>query len=215
MRGVLIRHAEADRDAAACAAIYAPAVQEGVASLEERAPEPHEMAERIRVISRHYPWLVAEIDGLVVGYAYAGRHRERASYRWTADCTVYVDSAHHRRGVGRALYGALLDLLRRQGVCTVCAGITLPNQASVGLHEAMGFEPVGVYRDIAYKHGAWRSTGWWRRSLRAPGDDGPPPQLLGPQRLSDLQDAGPSPGEELRAADGAASRAPRERSPAA
>ena len=178
-----IRHADPDRDAAACAAIYAPSVTAGVASLEERAPEPHEIAERIRIITRDYPWLVAEIDGEVAGYAYASRHRDRAAYRWSADVTVYIDAAHHRRGVGRALYAALLDLLARQGVHEACAGITLPNDASVGLHESLGFVPVGVYRDIAYKFGRWRSTGWWQKTLAPHRDDQPPAELGPPARL--------------------------------
>ncbi len=193
---MLIRHADPELDAAACAAIYAPAVIATVASLEERAPEPHEMAERIRIVSRHYPWLVAEADGRVVGYACAGRHRDRASYRWTADVTVYVAPDHHRRGVGRALYAALFELLRAQGVRNLCAGITLPNQASVGLHEAMGFRPVGVYREIAYKLGAWRSTSWWQLSLRRPGDEAPPAEPGPPMRLPATpadQPPGPAP----------------------
>ncbi len=179
---MLIRHADADRDAAACAAIYAPSIAEGTASLEERAPEAHEMAERIRIISRDYPWLVAEIDGEVAGYAYASRHHERAAYRWSADVTVYISARHHRRGVGRALYAALFGLLERQGVHEVCAGVTLPNDASVGLHEALGFVPVGVYRDVAFKFGQWHSVGWWQMSLR-PRDGAPPAELGPPLRL--------------------------------
>ena len=179
---MLIRHADPDRDAAACAAIYAPQITASVASLEERAPEPHEMADRIRIISRDYPWLVAVIDDQVVGYAYASRHHERAAYRWAADVTVYISGDHHRRGVGRALYDALFGLLERQGVYEVCAGVTLPNDASVGLHEAMGFVPVGVYRDIAFKFGQWRSVGWWQMSLR-PRSEGPPAELGPPVRL--------------------------------
>ena len=178
-----IRHADPERDAAACAAIYKPSVTDGVASLEERAPEPHEMADRIRIISRTHPWLVAEIDGEVVGYAYGSRHRDRAAYRWAADVTVYISGAHHRRGIGRALYGALFELLERQGIYEICAGVTLPNDGSVGLHEAMGMRPVGVYRDVAFKFGRWRSVGWWQMSLRprtegeAPGEIAPPARL--------------------------------------
>jgi L-amino acid N-acyltransferase YncA len=180
-----IRHADPERDAAACAAVYGPYVNPGVASLEERPPEPHEFSDRIRIISRDYPWLVAEIDDEVVGYAYASRHRERASYRWTADVTVYISAAHHRRGVGRALYTALFGLLATQGVYEACAGITLPNESSVALHESLGFEPVGVYPDIAYKFGSWRSTGWWRRTLRPHLHDQPPAELGPPARLVD------------------------------
>jgi L-amino acid N-acyltransferase YncA len=181
---VLIRHADPGRDAAACAAIYAPAVREGVASLEERIPEPEDIAGRIRAITRNWPWLVAELDGAVAGYAYASEHRERASYRWSADVTVYVDPARHRRGVGRALYEPLLELLERQGYHQACAGITVPNAASVGLHEALGFVPVGIYRDIAFKHGSWRSVGWWQKTLREPRPGERPPEIRPPQRLT-------------------------------
>jgi phosphinothricin acetyltransferase len=177
---MLIRHADPDRDAAACAAIYAPSVTDGVASLEQRAPEPPELADRIRIISRDYPWLVAEIDDQVVGYAYASRHHERASYRWSADVTVYISAAHHRLGIGRGLYVALLGLLIQQGVHEACAGITLPNQASVGLHESLGFVPVGVYRNIAYKFGSWRDVGWWQKELAPHSDDQPPTELTPP-----------------------------------
>jgi L-amino acid N-acyltransferase YncA len=182
---MLIRHADPGRDDVACAAIYAPNVSEGLASLEERAPEPREMAERIRIISVTHPWLVAEIDGEVAGYAYGSRHHDRAAYRWSADVTVYISAAHHRRGVGRALYGALFGLLERQGIYELCAGVTLPNDASVALHESMGFVPVGVYRDVAFKFGRWYSVGWWQMSLaprvegEAPGEIGPPQRLPG------------------------------------
>ena len=178
-----IRHADPDRDAAACAAIYAPSVTAGVASLEERAPEPHEMADRIRITARTHPWLVAEIDGEVAGYAYGSRHHERSAYRWSADVTVYISARYHRRGIGRALYGALFPLLERQGFHELCAGVTLPNDASVGLHETLGFVPVGVYRDVAFKFGQWWSVGWWQMSLRprpageVPAEIGPPARL--------------------------------------
>ncbi len=180
---MLIRHADPDRDAAACAAIYAPNVTSGVASLEERAPEPHEMADRIRIISQTHPWLVAEIDGEVVGYAYGSRHHDRAAYRWSADVTVYISAAHHRRGVGRALYGALFPLLERQGFYEVCAGVTLPNDGSVGLHESLGFTPIGIYRDVAFKFGRWYSVGWWQMSLRERPAGERPAELAAPARL--------------------------------
>jgi phosphinothricin acetyltransferase len=180
---MLIRHADPARDAAACAAIYTPSVSAGVASLEERAPDAHELEQRIRIISRDFPWLVAQIAGEVAGYAYASRHHERACYRWSADVTVYISAAHQRRGVGRALYEALLELLRRQRLHIACAGITLPNAASVGLHESLGFQPVGVYRKIAYKHGVWRDVGWWQKELLECLDGRPPAQPGPPQRL--------------------------------
>jgi len=163
---MLIRDADATRDAAACAAIYARSVTDDVASMEEVAPDPAELSRRIADVSARYPWLVAEIDGTIAGYAYASQHRVRASYRWSVDVTVYVSGAYHRRGIGRALYVRLFELLAQQGYYEACAGITLPNDASVGLHESLGFRPVGVYRKIAFKFGAWRDIGWWQRTLR-------------------------------------------------
>lgn len=180
---MLIRHADPERDAAACAAIYAPSVADGVASLEERAPTAEEMATRMAATTRAYPWLVADVAQAVAGYAYASRHHERAAYRWSANVTVYISPDHHRRGIGRALYTALFDLLVAQHVYEACAGITLPNAASVGLHESLGFVPVGVYRNIAYKFGAWRDVGWWRKTLQEHDDDQPPPEIGPPARL--------------------------------
>ncbi len=177
-----IRHADAARDAAACAAVYAPYVRDTVVSLEEIAPTEREFTARIERISNTYPWLVAEVGGRVVGYSYASEHRERASYRWAADVTVYIDSRHHRCGIGRALYRALFELIADQGVYVACAGITLPNQASVGLHEALGFTPVGVYRGIAWKAGSWWDVGWWQLQL-APESPGAPAELGPPVRL--------------------------------
>jgi L-amino acid N-acyltransferase YncA len=178
----MLRHAEPDRDAVACAAIYSPYVRDGVASFELEPPTEEEMARRIATMSTTHPWLVAERDGRVAGYAYASPHHARAAYRWAADVAVYVDASSQRRGVGRELYGALLALLARQRLQIACAGITLPNPASVALHEALGFAPVGVYRAIGFKAGAWHDVGWWQRRLQ-PATDGAPPEPLGPQRL--------------------------------
>jgi L-amino acid N-acyltransferase YncA len=184
---VLIRHAtpEPDGDGAGCASVYEPYVADGVSSLEAVTPDRHEMAARIESYSARHPWLVAELDGEVVGYAYASEHRSRAAYRWAADTTVYVSGAHHRQGIGRALYGALLPLLVRQGMYVACAGITLPNQASVALHERFGFEPLGVYRGIGFKHGTWRDVGWWIAQLREPAPDETPAAPGPPARLED------------------------------
>lgn len=169
---MIVRAAVPESDAAAIASIYAESGIATVASLEERAPDAEEMAGRIRTITGRYPWLVAEIGGTVAGYAYAGEHRWRTAYRWAADVTVYVSPAHHRQGVGRALYAALLTGLREQGLHSALAGITLPNPASVGLHQSFGFELVGVYRDIGYKLGRWHSVGWYQLRLREPEPEG-------------------------------------------
>lgn len=175
---MLIRHADPTRDADACAAIYAPFVARTPVSFEEDPPGAAEMAARIQRVSATHPWLVAEIDGAVAGYAYASKHHDRASYRWSTNVAVYVDSTQHRRGAGNGLYRALLGLLARQGFCAVCAGITLPNRASVGLHESFGFTPVGVYRRIGFKLGSWWDVGWWQLQLSPPGAG--PPREPGP-----------------------------------
>jgi L-amino acid N-acyltransferase YncA len=178
----VIRQAVPDNDAAACAAIYAPYVATGATSFEESAPTAEELAARIERVSATHPWVVNERDGEVVGFAYATTHRTRPAYRWTAETSVYVDPEHQARGVGRGLYEALLELLRRQRLQVACAGITLPNDASVALHESLGFERIGVYRRIGFKAGAWRDVGWWQLLLGT-ADDDPPPEPLGPQVL--------------------------------
>ena len=181
---MLIRHADARRDAQACAAIYAPFVRDTPISFEVVAPEADDFAERIRRISLTHPWLVAESDGAVAGYAHGSRHRERAAYRWSADVAVYIGAGNQRRGIGRALYGALFELLVRQGLRVACAGITLPNEASVGLHESLGFIPVGIYRRIGWKQGTWWDVGWWQLELAGSSSD-PPAEPGPPVRLDD------------------------------
>jgi phosphinothricin acetyltransferase len=177
----VIRHADPAADAGACAEIYAPSVSAGVASFEDEPPDAAEMERRIATTAERYPWLVAERDGAVAGYAYGTAHRTRPAYRWVVEVTVYVDAARHRSGVGRELYQALLPLLARQRLQVVVAGITLPNEASVALHEAVGFQPVGIYRDFGYKFGAWHDVGWWQARL-APAT-AEPQEPLAPQRL--------------------------------
>jgi phosphinothricin acetyltransferase len=179
----LIRDADPARDGAGCAAVYAPFVTDSATSFEEKAPGAEEFARRIERTSKTHPWLVAERDGGVVGFAYGCPHRERAAYRWAADVSVYVSPEHRRRGIGRDLYGSLLPLLVRQGLHVACAGITLPNEASVALHESFGFRPVGVYPRIGFKRGEWWDVGWWELELREPGTPGEP---TGPVRLADL-----------------------------
>ena len=162
-------------DARAIAAIYAPYVTDTVISFELEPPGEIEMAGRIDGVLRRLPWLVCEQDGDILGYAYASRHRERTAYQWSVDAAVYVAPRAHRRGVGRSLYAVLLAVLRLQGLQGVFAGIALPNDASVGLHEAMGFAPVGVYRRVGFKLGAWRDVGWWGMALGPAAPDPRPP----------------------------------------
>ena len=152
-------------DAPACAAIYAPFVTGSVVSFEAEAPDAAEMARRIADYGASHAWLAAEIDGAVAGYAYGSPHRARAAYASSCDVTVYVHPAHARQGIGRALYAALLPLLKDKGLHAAFAGIALPNPGSVRLHEAMGFTPVGIYREVGWKLGAWHDVGWWQRLL--------------------------------------------------
>jgi phosphinothricin acetyltransferase len=160
-----IRLASQD-DAAAVAAIYGPFCESTAVSFEYVAPSAQEIANRIQTTTAQCPWLVLFDDGLLAGYAYASRHRERAAYRWAVDVAVYVSPTHHRRGVGRALYTTLFQLLRLQGYFKAFAGITLPNRASTGLHEAMGFTVLGRYRGVGYKHSAWHDVVWYQMSLQ-------------------------------------------------
>lgn len=161
-------------DAAAIHGIYAPIVRDTVISFEIDPPSEAELARRISTTLETFPWLVAEDAGSIRGYAYASRHRDRAAYAWSVDLAVYIHADARRQGVGRRLYETLFSILARQGVHAVFAGITLPNQASVSLHEAVGLTHVGVYREVGYKLGAWRDVGWWQKRLDGlDGLDGP------------------------------------------
>jgi L-amino acid N-acyltransferase YncA len=152
-------------DAAACAAIYSPYVRDTAISFETEPPGAAEMERRLAQTLASFPWLVVEEAGVVLGYAYGAPHHHRAAYRFSADSSVYVDGSALRRGFGRRLYRVLFALLERQGFVAVHAGITLPNAASVALHESFGFEPVGVYREVGFKLDAWHDVGWWQRPL--------------------------------------------------
>jgi L-amino acid N-acyltransferase YncA len=156
-------------DAAAIAAIYAPVVANTSISFELTPPSPSEMRERIAKTLPSLPWLVSEdAHGRIDGYAYASRHRERLAYQWSVDVTAYVREDARGTGVGRRLYQALLAELTALGYCQAFAGIALPNAASIALHESMGFEPIGIYRRVGFKLGAWHDVGWWQKQLRLP-----------------------------------------------
>ncbi|QGM46034.1 GNAT family N-acetyltransferase [Methylocystis heyeri] len=145
-------------DAPAIASIYGPYVVETAISFEIEPPDAEEIARRIANCMTAYPWLVAECDGKVAGYAYAGRHGARAAYDWSAEVSIYLHPDHCRKGVGRALYRTLFRLLQRQGVHAVFAVITLPNDPSVALHHALGMEEIGVYAQAGFKFGEWRDV---------------------------------------------------------
>lgn len=160
-----IRLACAD-DAVQIQAIYAPIVAETTISFEQVVPTVEDMAERIEKTTERYPWLACTDGDTIAGYVYATAHRVRAAYQWSVDVSVYVHPNYRRRGMGRALYTALFQVLAAQGFYNAYAGIALPNTGSVGVHEAVGFVPVGVYKQVGYKLGAWHDVGWWQLALQ-------------------------------------------------
>ena len=172
-------------DAAQIAAIYAPFCLETAISFETAAPDQATVRERIRTVGERYPGLVAVSEtGDVSGYAYAGKHRERAAYRWSVDCTVYLAPAAKGQGVGTELYRALVKICRYLGYYRAFAGITLPNEASVRLHEKIGFQPIGIYRRVGFKLGKWHDVGWWSLDLLP--EEGIPSE---PRSIADIGDS--------------------------
>ena len=165
---MVVRPATLD-DAPACAAIYAPYVTDTAVSFETEPPDVAEMARRMAAA---HAWLVLEDEGEIVGYAYAGSFHPRAAYRWATETSVYLRAGFERRGGGRALYAVLLPLLEERGFTSAIAGMTLPNPGSVGLHESLGFQLVGTYRNIGFKDGAWHDVAWTQLILADP--DGTP-----------------------------------------
>lgn len=155
-------------DAASCAAIYAPYVRDTAVSFEAHPPTSAVMADRIVAAQERHAWLVLEDAGRVVGYAYGGSFKPREAYRWSCEVSVYLELGRRRTGGGRALYEALLTRLADRGYRMAVGGMTLPNDASAGLHRALGFEPVGVYRRVGYKHGNWHDVRWMQRTLGDP-----------------------------------------------
>lgn len=174
-------------DAAGVAAIYAPIVRDTHTSFETVVPSADEMWRRIETTLPRYPWLVCVGGGdvgEVLGYAYASEHRPRCAYQWAVETTVYITESARRTGVGRALYDRLFEILVRQGFTRAIAGVSLPNEASVGFHESFAFERIATYPHVGYKFGKWYDTGWWQRPLAPEGD---PP--VAPVWFADLGEA--------------------------
>lgn len=155
-------------DAAAIRAIYAPHVEHTAVSFETEAPGIEAMAARIERLLPTYPWLVALVDERVAGYAYASPHRERAAYRWSVETTAYVHADFYARGIGKRLYAALHAVLKAQKYVNAFGIITLPNAASVALHEACGFRRCATFLHAGYKSGAWHNVGWWQLQVAPP-----------------------------------------------
>ena len=172
---MIVRDATA-ADAADCAAIYAPYVRETTVSFELEPPTPQQMGDRIAAAQARHAWLVLEEDGQVVGYAYANRFSARPAYRWSVEVSIYLERDRHRAGGGRRLYEALLARLAERGYRRAMAGMSLPNEASVAFHRSLGFEPVGIYRQVGWKHGAWLDVAWVQRTIRDAPDPPDEPQ---------------------------------------
>lgn len=179
---IVIRAATPD-DAPAILGIYAPYVASSAVSFETDVPTADEMRVRLGGSDGLYPWLVAhhDDDGVLLAYAYASRFRERAAYRWSVETGAYVAGNVQGQGIGRMLYGALVDTLEAQDFTQAIASIALPNDHSISMHEAVGFRRAGVYRSVGFKHGQWRDVGIWQRDLAAAGN--PPTE---PKRFADV-----------------------------
>ncbi len=147
--------------------IYAPYITDTCVSFETEVPTLVEFTKRIEGILENYPYLVYEADGKIAGYAYASKHRERTAYQYSADVSIYIASEYQRRGIGKKPYTNLFDILKANDIFTVYAGITLPNDSSVGLHKSLSFHEVGVYHNVGYKFGKWLDVLWMEKPLRA------------------------------------------------
>ena len=153
-------------DAQSLLDIYGPFVADTAVSFELTPPSVAEFEARVASAQNQWAWLVAERRGEVLGYAYASAFRTRPAYRFTAECSAYVDPAHHGQGIARALYLRLFEVLVEKGFCNAYAGIALPNDASIGFHKSMGFTPVGVFHRAGWKYGKWHDVSWWERVLQ-------------------------------------------------
>ena len=159
--------------------IYVPYILNTAISFETEIPPLDQFEKRIEKCLQKYPWLVCTIDELISCYVYASIHREREAYQWTCECSVYVRSQYRGRGIGKIMYDTLFHILRMQGFKNVYAGITLPNEASIKLHEKCGFERFATYENIGYKLGGWKTVGWWRLQINDY-DQKPAPPIMFP-----------------------------------
>jgi phosphinothricin acetyltransferase len=184
----MIRLAKAE-DAAGILAIYAPYITDTSYTFEAEVPSIEAFADRIRNYLAQWPWLVYESDGIIAGYAYASRYRERIGYQWCVECSVYIHDDFRRKGIAKALYSALFRILNQQGYFNVYAVINLPNDNSVRLHEACGFSWFANYENVGFKLGQWKTVGWWQLKLRDYTQDPAAPipfAMLPPEKVAEL-----------------------------
>ena len=184
-------------DAEAIAQIYAPAVTDNATSFEIIAPDAAEITRRMSTITERYPWIVADENGIVTGYAYGSTHRARHAYQWSAEVSAYVHADYHRKGIGRALYASLFEMLALQGYRSAFAGLTLPNQASEEFHKSLGFSVIGVFPNIGYKNKQWHDTLWLGRALAPYDSDVPPPRSFADVQRDPAFDAALAAGEKF------------------
>jgi L-amino acid N-acyltransferase YncA len=165
-------------DAEGILKIYAPYIEETSFTFETEVPSAENFAERIRTYLINWPWLVCEIDGVIAGYAYATRHRERTAYQWCVESSIYIHDDFQRTGIAKALYTVLFEILKEQGFRNVYAVINLPNDKSVKFHENCGFSYFATYEKAGYKLGKWKNVGWWKLSVNDYGDEPAAPTCL-------------------------------------
>lgn len=166
-------------DTARILEIYAYYVTNTIISFEYEPPSEAEFAERIQDATAEFPWLVCLQNEKIIGYAYAHKHRFRSAYQWSPESSVYIDPDFHTRGIGRILYETLFAVLRLQGYFNVYAGVGLPNEKSVGFHRALGFEEIGIFKKVGYKHGNWHDTHWFQLHLAPHITEPPAPKIIG------------------------------------
>lgn len=142
--------------------IYSPNIVNTAISFETEIPSVEEFEKRIEKCLQKFPWIVCSIDKKIAGYVYASSHRDREAYQWSCECSVYVHEKFQGKKMGKELYHLLFDILKHQQFRNVYAGITLPNNASVKLHERCGFTHFATYENAGYKFGEWHSVGWWK-----------------------------------------------------
>ena len=163
------------KDAAAILNIYAPYIQYTSLTFEQDVPPIKHFENRITDYLKSWPWLICEIDGILAGYAYASRYRERVCYQWSVECSIYIHDDYQQAGIAKALYEGLMEILKRQGIVNVYAVINLPNPKSVNFHERFGFKWFATFDHVGYKLGEWKNVGWWQLMLNELADNPPSP----------------------------------------
>lgn len=167
-----------EADSASILQIYAPFITDTVITFEYEVPSIEEFRKRISSVQKKYPWLVCEINGKIVGYAYASPFHERAAYDWSVDFSIYINPEYHGKKIGKALYFALLELLKMQGYYNAYALVTMPNIKSESIHESFGFRSVGICENVGYKFEKWRDVKWFELEIQKHPEVPMPPKVI-------------------------------------